>query len=600
MLECAASGTDGREPIIEYGSLRDHFLSIIVPIIAETSFPDAEEFANTLLKNPSFAIALVKAGQATHVIALLKDSEPVDLSEAAVTCLSVVVSRREPFLLLYSKAILRELAAEMEHIQTRAGLGFLRSTAEAAVGDLLDTKNYDMVTKYMLHSVLEIRQAVFTFLDAAVMEAGPHSTGLVVEGRFLSRLCHRFLLSDSSRRERGEVLIPPDILALVTSFLPRLCRPLCSTDVETTSLMVTLIFSNRASPSTRAITGVAIRVVIKAASADKSGEVKQSLVDAGLLETISGALSSSSRGVEAVNESVFRFCYRIIPLLAVVAAATSRSHVSSLLNLLTVKEPEGRKDLLNSLIDSFRLIIAAKGRTAHNFVSQLKPNLLGPPAQLNPVLSAILPSILELTIKAEPGGDGWYWNTPYVLELLQHSSSIDVRRHARIAALTRCSTHQNVIMNLCQQGYHPPQILELCTSSQYEEAKNTGCELIKIPLVGAHISMFNSTAIHSHSLDSTEVDGSAGLIALISHSDMQVRHSSYIALLDAARAEEACRVRLARVGLASAIKEVTLVHYKSERKSTQFVLDMLDALFFTWVEGEGHHSDAEVIVDMLG
>ncbi len=566
-------------------------------MIAATSFPDVEDLAKTLLKSPSFAVSLVRAGQATQIIALLKDSQPVNLSEAAATCLSIVLGRQDPFLLLSRKAILRGLATELEHIRTPAGLCFLRSSAEAVVKDLLEARNYDVITKYMLHSVREIRQAVFPFLDVAITEVGPHSAGIVVEGQFLSRLCHRFLLPDLSRREGGEDLIPSDILVLVTTFFPRLCRPLCSTDVETTSLMIKLIFSNGAYPPTRAVTKAAIGAVIKVASTDGSRKVRQSLVNAGLLKTITLVLSSSS-GVEAVNESVFRFCYQIIPLLAVVAAATGSSHVSLLLSLLTVKEPEGRENLLHSLIDSFRLIIAAEGQTAHNLVSQLEPDLLGPPAQWNPVLAAILPSMFELTGKAEPGGDGFNWSTPYILNLLRYSSSSDVRRHAGIAALTRCRTNPNVIISLCERGSHP-RIIELCTSSQYEDAKRMGCELLVTPVVGARISMSHSTTVHPRSLDSTEVNGSADLVALISHSDTQVRIASYVALLDAANAGDACRVRLARAGLASALRETTLVRHMGEMQSTRFVQDMLEAFFFIWVEGEGHPSDVEVVVDMV-
>src|SRR5258708_37423718 len=88
--------------------------------------------------------------------------------------------------------------------------------------------------------------------------------------------------------------------------------------------------------------------------------------------TLFRSLSSSSGGVEAVDKSVFHFCCRIIPCLAVVAASTGPSHISSLLSLLMVKEPEGRENLLNSLIESFRLIIAADGQTAYNLVSQLE------------------------------------------------------------------------------------------------------------------------------------------------------------------------------------------------------------------------------------
>ena len=126
-----------------------------------------------------------------------------------------------------------------------------------------------------------------------------------------------------------------------------------------------------------------------------------------------------------------------------------------------------------------------------------------------------------------------------------------------------------------------------------------GCELLVTPVVGARISMSHSTTVHPRSLDSTEVNGSADLVALISHSDMQVRVSSYVALRYAANAEDACRVRLARAGLASAIREATLVHHMNEMQSTQFLLDMFEALFFIWVEGEGHPSDVEVVVDIL-
>ena len=598
MIECASSGTDGREPIIEHSSLRELFLITTIPIIAETSFPDVKEFASTLLKNPTFAVALVRAGQIPQLISLLKESQPVDLSEAAVTCLSSVLSRSDPFLLLSSKAILRELAAELQDIQTRAGLGLLRSTAEAAVKDLLETKNYDAVTKYMLHSVLEIRQAVSQHLGVAITEAGSHSAGIVAEGKFLSRLCHRFLLPTPFGPGQGEVPVPSDVVVIVTTFLPRLCHPLCSTDVATTSLMVKLIFSKGTYTSNHTVTEAAIGAVIKAASADRSRDVRRSLVNAGLLGTIALALSPSSGGVGAVNESVFRFCYQIIPFLAVVAAATDSSHVSSLLSLLMVKEPERRHDLLDSIIRSFRLIVAAEGQTARNLVSLLEPNLLGPPAEWNPVLSAILPSLFELKGKAEHGGDGFNWDSPYVLSLLRHSSSSGVRRYAGNALLTRCRTVPNVIVNLCQRGYHP-QIIELCTSSQYEETKRVGCELLRIPGMGAHISVSNGTTIHSRSLDSTEVNGGADLIALISCPDMPVRISSYVALLDAARAGDDCRIRLARAGLASALKDVTLVHHTGETQSTQFILDMLDALFVVWVEGEGHPSDVEVVVDML-
>src|SRR5258708_19748083 len=46
--------------------------------------------------------------------------------------------------------------------------------------------------------------------------------------------------------------------------------------------------------------------------------------------TLFRSLSSSSGGVEAVDKSVFHFCCRIIPCLAVVAASTGPSHISSL------------------------------------------------------------------------------------------------------------------------------------------------------------------------------------------------------------------------------------------------------------------------------